>query len=155
MTEIEEGKITNLRMLVLDQKPLFPGGMTTLVIQRAEEINMIEDASKDSTLFGVVLSLGDKANLSLRERLEEQKRRKEAAERAAREQRAREERAAKEAAERAEAEKAAASAPSREATQGREQGNERTQAKGRTDGRQPGFRQQERDGRRQPGRTWA
>ena len=87
------------------------------------------------------------------ERLEEQKRRKEAAERAAREQRAREERAAKEAAERAEAEKAAASAPSREATQGREQGNERTQAKGRTDGRQPGFRQQERDGRRQPGRT--
>ena len=74
MTDIEEGKITNLRMLVLDQKPLFPGGMTTLVIQRAEEINMIEDASKDSTLFGVVLSLGDKANLSLRERLEEQNR---------------------------------------------------------------------------------
>ena len=71
---MEDGKITGLRMLVVDQKPLFPGGMTTLVVQRQEEINTIEDASRDTSLFGVVLKRSDSSSRSLRDRIEEQNR---------------------------------------------------------------------------------
>ena len=42
--------------------------------QRQEEINTIEDASRDTSLFGVVLKKSDSSSRSLRDRIEEQNR---------------------------------------------------------------------------------
>ncbi len=44
-----------ISLLLLNERPLFPGGVTTLVIAREEEIHLIEQLAKTNVPFGVVL----------------------------------------------------------------------------------------------------
>ena len=45
-----------INLLTVNERPLFPGGVTTLVISRDEEIHLIEQLAKSNRPFGVVLT---------------------------------------------------------------------------------------------------
>lgn len=55
MNENNTAKTYTLKLLLVQERPLFPGGVTTLVISREEEIHLIEAISKTDSVFGIVL----------------------------------------------------------------------------------------------------
>ena len=54
---LETTQVT-ISLLTVSERPLFPGGVTTLVISRDEEIHLIEQLAKSNSSFGVVLLKG-------------------------------------------------------------------------------------------------
>ena len=52
----------NLRIITLSQRPIFPGIFTPLIINSEEDIKVIEAASKDDSLIGIVLLKNDIEN---------------------------------------------------------------------------------------------
>ena len=52
----------NLRIITLSQRPIFPGIFTPLMINSEEDIKVIEAASKDDSLIGIVLLKNDIEN---------------------------------------------------------------------------------------------
>ncbi len=55
MNENNTAKTYSIKLLLVQERPLFPGGVTTLVISREEEIHLIEAISKTDSVFGIVL----------------------------------------------------------------------------------------------------
>ena len=51
-----ENNQLKINLLTVNERPLFPGGVTTLVISRDEEIHLIEQLAKSNRPFGVVLT---------------------------------------------------------------------------------------------------
>ena len=51
-----------LRIITLSQRPIFPGIFTPLMINSEEDIKVIEAASKDDSLIGIVLQKNDTEN---------------------------------------------------------------------------------------------
>ncbi len=56
---LEDSTNTKVNLLIVNERPLFPGGVTTLVISREEEMHLIEQLAKSSSEFGVVLRRDD------------------------------------------------------------------------------------------------
>ncbi len=56
----EENNIKKtIRLLYLEERPLFPGGVATLVVNRDEDKRLIEEISTEGSIFGVSLLLED------------------------------------------------------------------------------------------------
>ena len=51
-----------LRIITLSQRPIFPGIFTPLMINSEEDIKVIEAASKDDSLIGIVLQKNETEN---------------------------------------------------------------------------------------------
>ena len=61
--EIIKQESSTINLLLLSDRPLFPGGVTTLVISRQEEIHLVEQLAKSDSQFGVVLINDSPTNL--------------------------------------------------------------------------------------------
>lgn len=55
---LENSNSARISLLIVNERPLFPGGVTTLIISRDEEIHLIEQLAKSNSSFGVVLFRG-------------------------------------------------------------------------------------------------
>ena len=60
---LENNNTQKINLLLLSDRPLFPGGVTTLVISRQEEIHLVEQLAKSDSQFGVVLINDSPTNL--------------------------------------------------------------------------------------------
>ena len=75
LISVSEENNRTIRMLYLEERPLFPGGMATLVVNRDEDKRLIEEISAEGSVFGVSLLIDDemKADFEHIERQEGQK----------------------------------------------------------------------------------
>lgn len=55
MENNEEKNTYTVKLLVVTERPVFPGGITTLVVSRAEEIKLIENLGKGG-IFGILMA---------------------------------------------------------------------------------------------------